>query len=145
MWLKKNVDTVKALLKKYREIVMYLIFGGLAAAVSALSYFVASWGFGLSAWLSSIVSWIFAVTFAFITNKIFVFQSKNKTKEDALKEALLFFAMRLSSLALNVIIMLVFVDWMNLHEPLIFLVAQFVVLVFNYVASKFWVFREEKS
>ena len=128
---------------KFREIFMYLLFGGLTTAVSALFYFLASWGLGLSAWLSTIVSWVFAVSFAFVTNKLFVFQRKGK--EGTGKEAILFFAMRGLSLAANVAIMFVFVDILDLFEPLIFVIAQGIVLVFNYVASKWLIFKKEPT
>jgi len=125
---------------EFREIFMYLLFGGLTTAVSALFYFLASWGLGFSAWLSTVISWVFAVCFAFVTNKIFVFQSKEKAGTG--KEAVLFFTMRGLSLVINIAIMFIFVDLLNLFEPLIFVIAQGVVLVFNYVASKLLIFRK---
>jgi len=127
--------------KKNREIILYLFFGGLTTAVNAIVYFAASWAFGLPAWLSSIIAWIFAVTFAFITNKIFVFRSKAKTKEAVIKEASSFMLARLISLGLNTAIMLIFVDLMQLNEPLFFVIGQVVVLVFNYLASKLVIFK----
>lgn len=121
---------------------MYLIFGGLTTVVSFVFYFLSSWVFGLPAWLSSVVSWIFAVTFAFITNKIYVFRSETKTKESTIKEAALFFGARLASMLINAAIMLVFVDWFDMNEPLFFLIGQIFVMIFNYVAAKLVIFRK---
>lgn len=126
------------------EIVMYLIFGGLTTLVSAITYFFASWGLGLSAWLSTVVSWVFAVTFAFFTNKLYVFKSRGTSKKRTAKEATMFLIMRLVSLGINVAIMFIFVDLMHLHEPTFFVIAQVVVIIFNYVASKLWIFRDNK-
>jgi len=128
---------------EFREIFMYLLFGGLTTAVNTLCYFLASWGLGFSAWLSTVVAWVFAVCFAFVTNKLFVFQSKEKV--GAGREAVLFFTTRGLSLAINVVIMFVFVDVLHLFEPLIFVIAQGIVLVFNYVASKWFVFRKDQT
>ena len=86
MWLKKNINAAKALWFRHEELLLYLFFGGLTTLVSAVSYFIASWGFGASAWLSSVISWFFAVTFAFFTNKIFVFKSKTTEKKAAQRE-----------------------------------------------------------
>lgn len=127
-------------LVRYREILMYLVFGGLTTLVSAIFYFAASWGVGLSAWLSSIISWVFAVIFAFFTNRIFVFRS---SAGRPLYEACLFFAARISSLGIGVGIMFVFVDMLNLHEPLIFVIAQGIVIIFNYVVSKYIIFGKK--
>ncbi|MDR2166444.1 MAG: GtrA family protein [Clostridiales bacterium] len=121
-----------------KQIILYLIFGGLTTGVNAIFYFLASWGLGRAAWLSAVIAWIFAASFAFVTNKFFVFQNKEKR---AGKQATLFFLMRLASLALNAAIMLVFVDLLMLNEPLFFIIGQVVVLVFNYLASKFLVFK----
>ncbi|MCL2216842.1 MAG: GtrA family protein [Defluviitaleaceae bacterium] len=142
MSAKKGIDAAAALLRKHREIILYLVFGVLTTLVSAVFYFLSSWGLGLSAWLSTVVSWIFAVIFAFFTNKLYVFQSKDISKTRTIKEATWFFIMRLVSLALNVAIMFVFVDWLDLHEPTLFVIAQIIVVVFNYVASKIWIFRK---
>jgi len=130
------------LFQKYREIIMYLIFGGLTTVVNTVSYFAASFLLGMPAWLSSIVAWVFAVTFAFITNKLYVFQSKTETSAGTLRETIMFFATRLSSLGMQVAIMGIFVDRMNLHEVTFYIIAQIVVLVVNYVASKFWIFKK---
>jgi len=123
-----------------KQIFLYILFGVLTTAVSAAVYFAASWGANFSAWLASVVSWFFAVAFAFVTNKFFVFASKT-TGSKALRETLLFFLLRTVSLVINVGIMLVFVDIMDLHEPAFFALAQITVLVFNYAASKFLVFK----
>lgn len=123
------------------EAVLYLFFGGLTTLVGTIFYFGASWGLGLDAWISSVISWIFAVTFAFITNKIIVFKSKTSTKKEMGKQAAMFFLARLGTLGINTTIMLVFVDILAFNEPIIFVVGQVVVLVLNYLASKLVVFR----
>jgi len=130
---------IKKLLKS--ELFLYLFFGGLTTVVSTLTYFGASWGLGLSAWLSSIISWVFAVAFAFVTNKIFVFKSKAKKKEAA-KEASLFFVARLATMAINTGIMFIFVDIMGLNELLFFIIGQVVIVVLNYVLSKLIIFKK---
>jgi len=140
--MRKLFEKYKALFEKYREVILYLIFGGLTTLVSITFYFLASWGLGLSAWLSAVVSWVFAASFAFVTNKIFVFQSKTKTAKGNLKEASLFFAVRLTSLAISTAIMFVFVDVLELNELLFLAINQVVVTVFNYLASKFLVFKK---
>jgi len=137
MWLKKKI-------KQYREILLYLFFGGLTTLVNAIFYFLSSWGLSLDAWLSSVIAWLFAVLFAFFTNKIIVFKSKAKSGS-AVREVLLFFGARLASLLLNTAVMLVFVDLLALNEPIFFVIGQIIVLVFNYIASKFLIFKRKEE
>jgi len=131
---------MKELLLKHKQLILYVFFGGLTTGVNAAVYFFVSWGFDASAWLSSVISWLFAVCFAFVVNKLFVFESKSKSGVG--KEIVLFFTARIVSLLLNVGIMWVFVDILEMNEILFFVIGQAVVLVFNYIASKFVIFRK---
>jgi putative flippase GtrA len=132
-----------------KQIILYLIFGGLTTLVNAIVHFAASWGLGLPAWLSAVLAWIFAVSFAFVTNKFFVFNDKNDpadkstNKKRTGKQAALFFGMRLATLIINAAIMLIFVDILDFNEPIIFVIGQIVVLTLNYLASKLLIFKQE--
>ena len=72
------MEKLLTLLKKYKEIIMYLIFGVMTTAVSLLVYSLAVklFSFGITA--ASAVSWVIAVSFAFVTNKLFVFESRSR-------------------------------------------------------------------
>ena len=133
-------------MKQMKQIILYLIFGGLTTLVNAIVHFAASWGLGLPAWISAVLAWIFAVSFAFVTNKIFVFNDKNSDKtgdkKRTSKQAALFFSARLATLVINAAIMLVFVDILDFNEPIIFIIGQAVVLTLNYLASKFLIFKK---
>lgn len=85
---------IKELIKKYKELLLYLIFGGLTTLVSWGSYalFVL---LGLSVTASNALSWVCAVLFAFFTNKIFVFASRSWRPKTLLREAAEFFGARL--------------------------------------------------
>ena len=78
------------LYKKYKEVINYLIFGGLTTVVSMVSYFIFTRVFGIDEVVSSAISWFCAVTFAYITNKIWVFESKTNTVGSFFKEAVMF-------------------------------------------------------
>ena len=130
------------MLEQYREVISYLVFGVLTTVVSFIFYFIPSALFGLPAWSSSIISWIFAVSFAYVTNKRYVFESKAYGLRQVTTEIILFFGARLVSLGINVAIMFVFVDWYGLNELLFFIISQVVVMVMNYVFSKLVIFRK---
>ncbi|MCL2376915.1 MAG: GtrA family protein [Defluviitaleaceae bacterium] len=133
---------LKTLFDKHREIILYLFFGGATTAVNTVLHLILSFGAGLDAWLSSTISVVVAVIFAFFVNKIFVFESKQKTRQGVARELALFIASRAVSSVIYVGILFVFVDVMGLNEIVFLAAAQVFVIVFNYVASKWLIFKK---
>lgn len=160
------MDKIKELFRKNRELIMYVIVGGLTTVVSFATQFIAHLfgadfsvfdnGITLSAlkeimesplvspMVATTFSWICTVTFAFFANKLWVFESKAKGKGFAW-EFFSFYAARLTSYGVELLMMWVFVDIMGISEMLIKLIAQVVILIMNYVLSKLVVFRKKKS
>lgn len=137
------------LYKKYEEIINYLIVGVLTTIVSL----VVKWGLlftvldpknSVQLQVAVVISWIAAVVFAYITNRIFVFKSKSKK---ILKEITSFFGARLLTLGLEMLIMWFFVTFLKLNSDLWVLiwtmVAQILVIIFNYIFSKLFVFKKK--
>ena len=69
---------LKEIYLKYKELINYLIFGGLTTIVNFICYYIFARMIGIDEVISSALSWFFSVLFAYITNKIFVFDSKTK-------------------------------------------------------------------
>ena len=141
------IEKMLELYKKYKEIILYLFFGVLTTIVSlgskSILLFVlldASNPFELQ--LSIVISWILAVLFAYITNRIFVFNSKNQNK---IKEFISFIMGRIFTLFLEMLIMW-FVTFLKLNTDLyviIFtLLTQVIVVIANYILSKLFVFKK---
>ena len=139
------------LYKKYEEIVNYLIFGVLTTVVSLATKYLLLFTIldaknSIQLQIAVIVSWITACTFAYVTNRIWVFKSKSK---NILKEAISFFAARLATLGLEMLIMFVFVTVLGLNSNLWVivwtLVSQLLIIIGNYVLSKLLVFKKEKK
>ena len=139
------------LYKKYEEIVNYLIFGVLTTVVSLATKYLLLFTIldaknSIQLQIAVIVSWITACTFAYVTNRIWVFKSKSK---NILKEAISFFAARLATLGLEMLIMFVFVTTLGLNSNLWVivwtLVSQVLIIIGNYVLSKLLVFKKEKK
>ncbi len=124
--------------RKYEEVINYLIFGFLTTVVSIGSYVLFARLFNINYIISSILSWVFAVTFAFVTNKIFVFKSINKKW---LKEVYRFFKYRIISLLIDVGLMIVLVDLIKIDDVIAKVVVQFLIVVINYLFSKLFVFK----
>ena len=131
--------------EKYGEIVRYLIVGILTTVVSLVTYYGCVFTFlnpenALQLQVANVLSWIIAVTFAYITSRIYVFQSK---QENILREMAAFYSSRLLTLFMDMAIMFIMVTLCRVNDKLAKLVVQVVVTVANYVFSKIFVFRRE--
>lgn len=129
------------LYKKYKEIINYLIAGVLTTIVSILSYELFKNVFHIHYIISNIISWIIAVTFAYIINRKFVFESNKKNKEK-IKEFISFVSYRILSLIIETISIYLMVDIIKLNSDISKIIAQFIVLVLNYLFSKFFTFKK---
>lgn len=126
--------------KKYQEIINYLIFGVLTTLVSILSYALFTRFLNLNYIYSNIISWIISVTFAFITNKIYVFKSK---EDNVFKEVIKFYISRLTSLLIELLIMYLMVDLLKINDMISKIIVQFIVIILNYIFSKIFVFKNK--
>ena len=145
------MQKIKELYLKYKEVINYLIFGVLTTIVSlAVKYLLLFTIFDASnaieLQVAVIISWIAACLFAYITNRIWVFESKSK---EIIKEIVKFFAARLSTLGLEMLIMFIFVTALGLNSDIWVivwtLVSQVLVIIGNYILSKLIVFKNKKK
>lgn len=132
-------------MKNKKEILLYLIFGVLTTVVSLLTYYLCTITFlnpnnAVEIQIANIISWITCVTFAFFTNRKYVFESKENIKKEAVK----FYISRLSALLIDVIMIFVFVSILKINDKIIKLVNQVIIIIFNYIASKLFVFKKGK-
>ena len=138
-------NKVCELVRKYNEVIKYLIIGVLTTVVSFVTYWLFSRGLNINYKVSTILSWIVTVTFAFLANKIIVFRSKTSGKKDLLLEIINFFKYRILSLLVDFLMMVVFVEVVNINDLIAKIIVQFVIVVINYVFSKFFVFNNTKK
>ena len=136
------IDRIKALCIKYKEVLLYLIFGGLTTVVSLASFWVCTYPLHINVLISNVISWICAVTFAYFTNAKWVFEAKPQTRGEAFRQFVSFYAGRLATLGVEEAILLVFVTLLHGNEMIVKLIAQVVVVVLNYVVSKLFVFKK---
>jgi putative flippase GtrA len=139
------------LYKEHREIANYLIVGGLTTLVSlvvkyALLFTILDAKNGVQLQIAVIISWIISVAFAYWANRKFVFESKSR---EYLKEIGLFVSSRIMTLLLDMFIMWLFVTLLKLNTNVWVIiwtiVSQILVIIANYVLSKFIVFKNNKK
>lgn len=136
---------IKELLKKYEEIIRYLIIGVLTTVVSLLTYYLLSYTVldpkvTLQLQITNIISWIASVTFAYFTNRKYVFKVQEQKN---LKEASKFYISRLTTLVLDMLLMQIFVIRLKFNDKIIKLIVQVIIIVLNYILSKFLVFKSK--
>lgn len=141
------MDKVKVLYKKYEEIINYLIVGVLTTIVSLATYFICTETFldptkKIELQIANIISWVFAVAFAYFTNRKYVFKSKNK---NMLKEASSFVGSRILSLIMDMFTMFIIVSVLHLNDKIGKLVSQVIVTIANYILSKLFVFKKKDN
>lgn len=131
------------LFNKYKEIIMYLIFGVLTTVVSLVSYYLLTLTIlnpnnGIQLLIANVISWILSVAFAYVTNRKYVFESKSN---NYFQEITSFVGGRVVTLFMDILIMFVFVTVLHFNDKIFKLISQVVVTVGNYVISKLFVFK----
>lgn len=150
---------IKELVLKYKELITYVFFGGLTTVVNLIVFKLSGMVLGDERYLiSNTIAWIVAVIFAFITNKLWVFESKSLSAKVLLKEIPSFFAARVLSFVIEEIGLFIFIDLLGFSkyslniisieisgEMISKLILAVVVVIFNYFCSKLIIFKKKKT
>lgn len=154
------MKTLKSLFTKYKEIIMYLIMGGATTVVNWVVYAIATFlihtgkqvhGFDMDLLISNIIAWILAVLFAYITNKLFVFESYSWTPSFVIKEFALFVSARLLTGIIEILGVPLLVGLglnqtiLGIEGMLSKIVVSVVVIILNYVFSKLFIFKKDSE
>ncbi len=123
-----------------KEVILYLIFGILTTLVDTIVFYISNYKLNIHYVVSTCLAWIFAVLFAYITNKIFVFSS-TKNNQNIFKEIFYFFSLRLVSLLLSIVFMLIMVNGLKIPEIISKLLVNVFVVISNYFFSKIFIFK----
>lgn len=134
---------MKNILLKYKSIILYLVFGVLTTVINIASYAVCYNFLKLPNVLSNIIAWVLSVGFAFITNKLWVFDSKSLALKTFFAELWKFTAARLATGLLDLAIMYFAVDLMHGNGLVFKIISNVIVIVLNYVLSKLVVFDKK--
>ena len=141
-----------------RETISYLIFGVLTTIVNYVVYIISMEAFAsggisepthenyiLAVNVSTVIAWVLAVAFAYITNKLYVFESKSFKLKVVIKECVAFVAARLFSGVCELIWMFVVVGQFEMNDKLAKILANVFVIIMNYFFSKFFIFKNDKK
>ena len=129
------------LYNKYREIIDYIIFGGLTTLVNIVVFYIFDTLLGWPYLIANAVAIVLSILFAYITNKRFVFKTNDMTAKENIMEFLKFIGFRLVSGLADMATMWLLVDLISLDTNIAKLLTQFIVVVLNYVFSKLFIFK----
>ena len=141
--MKRMIEKIKRLLAN-REIVLYLLFGVLTTVVDwAVSF--ALYHTPLNTHLANVIAWAAAVLFAYQTNRVWVFESKRVGVVPVLRELGSFAGGRVATLVMQELVFLALHDMLHISEYVVKVIAAMLVVVGNYVISKWVVFRKDED
>lgn len=151
------MNRLKAFIRseRFRELFVYCVVGGLTTVVNYIVYFAIT-RIGAAAVgvpkdhlllieIANIAAWIFAVAFAFWANKRYVFKSMDWSRDVLLHEIPGFVAARLLSLAFDAGFLALAVKLLGMNDMTAKLLSSIIVIIINYFASKFWIFRKKNT
>lgn len=128
---------MKDLINKYKEVISYLFFGVCTTVINFIAfYFFEKF---ITHEIANIFAWAISVTFAFITNKLFVF----KTKGFSMKEVSGFLGARVLSLVIDEGLLILAVNVLLMNAMISKIVINFLVIAINYILSKFLIFKKK--
>lgn len=140
---------IKEVFEKYKEIIMYLIIGVLTTVFSWVAYAVFVKVMPMA--VANAFSWFVTVLFAYITNKLFVFESKSWEWKLVVREAVSFFGARAATGVFEVVAQPAFYavglkqSWLGVEGLAAKVLTSAIVMVLNYVCSKLFVFKKKES
>lgn len=135
------MQLLKRLYQKYQSMISYLFFGVLTTVINIGVFALLNHYLGWNYQLANILAWFISVLFAYITNKIWVFQSQTITKTGLFREISDFFFFRLLSLLIDAVILFIGITLLKQNPLLVKIIDNVVVVAANYLFSKLFIFK----
>lgn len=130
------------LYQKHKAVLLYLLFGGLTTVISIGTFWLGHRVLQLNEHFSNVISWVLAVLFAFLTNRVWVFSAPTGNAKAFWKQLFRFYGGRLTTLAVEELLLFVFITVLKINGMAVKVGAQIAVLILNFVVSKWFVFKK---
>lgn len=137
------ISLIKKLFKN--QAVRYIFFGGCTTMVNLVSYALLRYVCGIDITVANLISIFLSILFAYVVNKIFVFESVTHGIRALIVEASQFIGMRLTTMFIETFGVTFMSCVWGIQDMIAKLIIQFVVLALNYVFSKWFVFKGEDA
>lgn len=119
------------------ELIKYVVVGGMTTLVNFVVFFICTY-VNMHWFFANIISWVFAVAFAYIANRKYVFQSESNDKK---AELIQFVGLRLLTLVIESVLMFICIQLIGINENISKIIVSFVTVIGNYVFCKFMIFK----
>ena len=138
------IDFILHMIKKHKSFIAYGVFGVFTTIVNIVTYNVCYSHLRISNTLSNVAAWVLAVTFAYLTNKAWVFDSKSWKMDVLRREIPAFIGCILATGIMDIIVMYVCVDILKWPALLMKVASNVMVIILNYAFSKLVIFRKNR-
>ncbi len=135
------MEVIKRIYRDHRMAILYIFFGGITTMVNWAAYYMLYELTGVSNVISNVIAWVVAVAVAFVTNKLWVFESRSLRADVVWPELMKFVSCRIGTGLLEIVLMFITVDLAGLAAMPMKVLVSVVVLVLNYVSSRWLIFR----
>jgi putative flippase GtrA len=134
---------IRQLFEKHQDKILYLVFGALTTAVNTGIYWLCAHPLSLPVVPATVIAWFFAVLFAYLTNRKWVFHSEASTRKEIFRESVSFFLCRLGTGVLDWVLMYLLVDCLHWPDLWVKIGVNVMVILLNYIASKLLIFKHK--
>lgn len=140
--IKKRIISFKFMNESRYAILMYLVMGGITTVINIVSFWLCYSLMEINYSIATVIAWVLSVLFAYISNKLYVFESKNMSVNTLIREIVSFIGFRLLSLLMDLLVMYICVSIISINPLVAKVLANIVVLVVNYAFSKWFIFKK---
>lgn len=140
---KQQIKMIISLYDKYREGILYLFFGGLTFFLAIGVYALFDTVLGVNELIANILSWVAGVTFAFFTNRIWVFRVKTGFGRAFFVQMGSFYMARVFTLLLQEMLLYLCISLLHYNSLLVKICTEIINIILNYVMSKLIIFRKK--
>lgn len=136
---------MKDLILKYKDVILYGFFGVCTTIANIVTYWLFAQKMHVPVMISTVIAWIVAVVFAYLTNRKWVFHSTAHGTSEIIKEIISFFSCRIATGIVDWLCMFIFVEKLGMNDMIIKTGANVLVIILNYVASKLVIFKHDEK
>ena len=140
--IQKIWKLIAGLYERFRELFWYGVFGVLTTIINMAAFWLFSDMLSVHYMVANVIAWVIAVAFAYVTNKLWVFESKSWARSVWIPECIGFVSARLATGLLDMGLMYLMISIIGVPKMWAKLVSNVVVIIGNCVLSKLVVFRK---
>ncbi|MDP4176988.1 MAG: GtrA family protein [Bacillota bacterium] len=130
---------------KHKEKIAYVFWGGVTTLVNIGTYYIFAHILHIGTMISTTIAWILAILVAYITNKLYVFNSKSFNANIVIREFISFVICRLLTWGIDLATMYIFVNILKFNDMIIKTLSNVVVIIINYILSKLVIFKNQAN